>query len=44
MTRKVWAVLMTRGPQRGTWAHQIGGIFAALVLGLVFWWSRIAGG
>jgi hypothetical protein len=44
MGRRIFAALMSRGPQRGTWSHQIGSILAAIVLGLAFWWSRTLGG
>jgi hypothetical protein len=37
---KVWAVLMSRGPERGTWQHLLGSMGAALVLGLAFWFVR----
>ena len=42
--RKIWTALMSRGAPRGTLAHQIGGVAAAIVLGLAFWWSRSIGG
>lgn len=32
--------LMSRGPARGTWAHQINGLVAAVILGLVLYWLR----
>jgi len=37
---KVWSVLMSRGPARGTPAHFFGGLFSALILGLAFWFVR----
>jgi hypothetical protein len=40
MMGKVWAVLMSRGPARGTWAHLFGSMGSALVLGLAFWFVR----
>lgn len=43
MTQKILAALMSRGPARGTWAHMFGSIFAALILGLAFWWGRSLG-
>lgn len=42
--RKIWSALMVRGPKRGTWAHQLGGIFAAIVVGVAFWWARATSG
>lgn len=43
MAGKVWAILMTRGPQRGTWPHLIGSMAAGLVMGLAFYYGRMLG-
>ncbi len=43
MTQKIIAVLMSRGPARGTWAHLFGSMGAALILGLAYWWARAVG-
>lgn len=43
MIQKLWTLAASRGPARGTWAHQIGGIVAAVILGLAFWWARSNG-
>ena len=36
----VLSSLMRRGPARGTWAHQMSGLIAAVALGLVVYWVR----
>lgn len=40
MIGRMWAMLMTRGPTRGTTAHFFGSIGLAIILGLAFWWAR----
>jgi hypothetical protein len=42
MIQKLVSFAMSRGPARGTWAHQIGGIAAAIVLGVAYFLTRNA--
>lgn len=41
--KQIMSVLMSRGPARGTWAHMLGSMGTALILGLAYWWARSIG-
>lgn len=40
IARTITSVLMSRGPARGTWAHQVTALLTAVILGAVLYWTR----